>query len=132
MPFIHDWPEDAVYAIHDAELLVTTVDKSVSSQYTYPSLPLLKLRGINEDGEDIIMEDFFDGQSYRAISYDIVEYTYSFNITYYMERLINKNKDNYGLFLAPYGSNSSPQRSLVGSGINDAYTMKLILTYSKP
>lgn len=131
-PFLQDWPADNVYAIQNAELVVTTVDEMVSTQNIYSALPVLKLLGINEDGEDMLLEDFYDGLNYAPVAYDDIETTYSFNITYHIEQLINNKREGYGLFLSPYSGNTNPHRSLIGSGKNDQYKLKLILTYSKP
>jgi hypothetical protein len=119
---------DGPVTINKAELIIT-LESGTEGSFDDP-LESLSLVGIDENGDDFFLPDFFEGLDYYGGSYDSDTKTYSFNIARHINDLIY-NTGNYGMYLVANGSSVSAKRSVLASEHDPVAKIKLNITYSK-
>ena len=119
--------------INKAELVLTAESSTSSSDFTLPSK--LICLAIDSNGQNDFVDDQFESSSYYGG--DKIETTvngisvnqYRFNLAYHMQALVNKEKENHGLYILTFPSNEiADHLVLKGTQENGIY---LDLTYTK-
>jgi hypothetical protein len=147
MPYLDEY--DASTAVLKAELVITQIDAGGEDVFV-PAPRLLALR-IDEDGGNANTSDYstFPAGHFNGFAEEVTlengqeVIRYRVNISDYVQRLINGNEINDGLYITLYpaqvteliavnASDLIPNRVVIGGGNNtvDDYRMKLDLTYT--
>ena len=129
LPFITDLASVDGIIVNKAELQVT-LENGTEGNFDEP-LNSISLVGIDANGDDVFLPDFFEGQDYFGGEYDETSKTYTFNIARHINDLITGNGGNYGMYLVSNGSSIYANRSVIGSEKNTTAKIKLKITYSK-
>ena len=132
-PNVARWADtlDSGYiVINEAKLVLPAVTTAMDSTvYTAPST--LVLLGFNADGTTYLLPDYYEGTSYFGGSYQASTKSGSFRITEYLQNIVSKKKDDYGLCLGISGASYNAYRWVVnGPEATEGAPMKLIVTYS--
>lgn len=119
------WKDSVNTAINRA-LLIFQVDTIVSDIKHYPPPSRLLFTYI-KDGKEYLPADyaFFGGGVLNTKNY-----TYSFNITQHLQKIINGEIDNLGFYLTTAFKNSEAKRVVLKGGSSKA-GIRLVITYSK-
>ncbi len=123
-----NWTDTGKICVNKAELIFT-IDESSFLDKNYSLPDQLYLEMVNEDGISKMITDLEITQTYTYFGgyYNEEDKTYKFNISKYIQDLIDGNYKTYGLRLMTIGSAILPQR-VVLEGDNN---IKLNLTYTK-
>lgn len=133
---LESWRDSVNIAINKAELIfqVDTVKSNVES---YPPPGKLLLTYINKDGKERYPVDYLNLGSLFYGGFLRKDYTYHFNITQHIQRIIditnpndNKYVGNQGFYLTTGQLSSNAQR-VVLEGTDKKGGVKLIITYSE-
>ena len=118
--------------VNKAELIVAL--SQPDSQYAAPSyLNLLRIddAGVGQNLDDANSTIFGGGISGDTINGTLV-YRYHFNISLYMQKLVQGIYNNHGLYLAIPGANSTPARAVLTNLPNDKIRRTyLTVTFTK-
>lgn len=135
IPNLGDWKDSINFAINKAELIFK-VDKEASDIDNFEPPSSLIFTFIDVDGEERIPVDYYFSPDYYGGALDTSDYTYSFNITQHMQRIIDaRDPDdeeyvgNQGFFLTTGQRNDFANRVVLEGTKNDG--VELIITYSK-
>lgn len=127
-PFINNFIESGKIAINKAEL-VFRIDQTVSAT-NYPNHSSLALGEIDSTGKINYLKDDLYLSSTFGGGVDANK-EYKFNISLYIQELLN-GKKQYGLYLLGGDGNIiTATRTAIGGPKNSTYPMKLRLTYTK-
>lgn len=120
------WKDSVNTAINKA-VLVFQIDTIASQVDKFPPPAQLLFTYINEDGEEYLPVDyaFFGGGILNTENY-----TYSFNITQHIQKIIEGEAENLGFFLTTAVKNSEAKRVIL-KGSSSKTGIRLIITYSK-
>lgn len=129
IPFVKNLAEDGNVIINKAEVEIT-VEGGTEGNFDTP-LESISLVGINENGDDVFLPDFFEGLDYYGGTYDTQTKKYKFNIARHINDLVNANGGNYGMYIVANGGTTTASRSVIGSERNTTAKIKLNITYSK-
>lgn len=146
-PFIKGLKKDGNISVNKAELVVTVTDADDNIFKPAPRLTLYQLdiagqRKPVPDNAIGIDNRFLDERIFGGF-YNATTKTYTFNITSYIQDLINKPIDQYDTFIAPIDlpltgrSNISPAattaaRAILGGKNHPQSPIKLKITYTRP
>jgi len=138
--FIHideleGWRDSLKTAINKAEL-VFQVDTIASDIENYPPPTSLILTFVDTDGEERLPIDYYFNPNFYG-GYLRNDYTYHFNVTQHLQRVINvidpdaeDYVGNQGFYLTT-GQKSDDARRVVLEGTGSENGVQLIITYSK-
>ena len=146
-PFIKGLKKDGNISVNKAELVVTVTDADDNIFKPAPRLTLYQLdiagqRKPVPDNAIGIDNRFLDERIFGGF-YNATTKTYTFNITSYIQDLINKPIDQYDTFIAPIDlpltgrANISPAattaaRAILGGKNHPQSPIKLKITYTRP
>lgn len=135
IPSLGDWKDSINFAINKAELIFK-IDEEISDIENFAPPSSLIFTFIDTDGEERIPVDYYFSPDYYGGILDTSDYTYSFNITQHMQRIINvrdpEDEDyvgNQGFFLTT-GQRSDFANRVVLEGTKEN-GVELVITYSK-
>lgn len=128
-PHIDEWANAGNIIINRAELVIPVSTLYDNSLYTPPSK--LIIAAINDDGETIFIIDQFQGSDYFGGEYNEDEQKYVFNIAKHVQKLINGEIQDNGLYLMISGSAVNATRVVINGGKKTDNPLKLNITYSK-
>ncbi len=123
------WRDSANTAINKA-VLVFQVDTIASEIDKFPPPSQLLFTYINEDGDEYLPVDYAFSHIFYGGVLNTNNYTYSFNITQHLQRIIDGETENLGFFLTTAYKNSEAKR-VVLKGSSSKTGIRLIITYSK-
>lgn len=126
-PFLDRYAGTELRAVAKAELVVP-----ISGTYhaTYlPPTQLFLFRKSDDTGEDLLLPDQIAGQGDIGGVFNATDQEYRFNITRWVQGVINGTYANTGLSLVPGSSGISVNRATL-SGPANATPMKLLLTFT--
>jgi len=130
------WRDSTNVSINKAEL-VFQVDTVASDIATYQPPGNLTLTFVDKDGEERLPIDYYFSPSFYDGSLDTTDYTYHFNITQHVQRVINvldPEDDNYvgnqGFYLTT-GQKANDASRVVLEGTKRNEGVKFIVTYSE-
>jgi hypothetical protein len=130
-PFIKNLVANNQVAINKAELIMNVNDLGLSSMPFGPpgKLALVKYNG---NGTNTFVIDQFEGDTHFGGSYNSSSKQYRFNITRYIQGILNNTITNEGLYLMASGAAIYPNRVILkGTDIANSGRFKLRLTYTK-
>lgn len=128
IPYIDKMQENGNIAVYNAELLVETSDETVSLENIYPPVPQMIITAIDNEGNYSALTEYSSDTGYKSIKINDSG-QYRFNISSYIQNILQGNRDNNGLYIYPASSSQNFYRSVVNSPENEN-PMKLIITYS--
>jgi hypothetical protein len=122
--------------INRAELVIKVAQESIKDTLNIPPPTALVLYGITDDGKSYILPDAYESSAYFDGVYKPKQGEYRFNIARYIQKVLNGDLKNNGLFLVSTSAVTSANRVIIGgggmgNGIGNPYQMKLYLTYTK-
>ncbi len=130
------WRDSVNVSINKAEL-VFQVDTIASDITNYPPPANLTLTFVDKDGEERLPIDYFFSPYFYDGSLDTADYTYHFNITQHVQRVINvtdPEDDNYvgnqGFYLTT-GQRANDAKRVVLEGTKRENGVKFVITYSE-
>ncbi len=126
---LSSWADSSGVAINKAEL-VFQIDTLTSELEKYPPPSQLLFTYINDDGEEDLPADYWFSPAFYGGFLNISDYTYRFNITQHLQRIIDGDVENNGFFLTTAIKSSQANR-VVLKGSTSETGIKLIITYSK-
>ena len=128
-PDIKHLADSGKVIINKAELMLS-VAPGTETPYG-PPLKLLLSR-VGASGEDLVLPDQFNGTTYFGGSYLSSSKQYSFNLSKYVQDVIEGKYTDYGINLLPAGSAISAVRTVLGGGAGTAaIPKKLNITYTR-
>jgi len=127
-PFIKNITEQIQKPIiNQAEIIIPVIQGS-TNQFGYPNKVILV--AADSSGLGTFLPDFFVGEDYYGGVYSDLTKDYRFNITRHIHNIVNKNKDDYGLYLIISGTSVSAGRVIIQKQVSNLEGIKLNLTYS--
>ena len=113
-----------------AELIIP-VDNSDLTAEIYKTPTKLLLVSINSSGKYEFVPDYYLGNAYFGGDYYSTDHSYHFNISRYIQELMDKTRTDYGLGLIVNENRVSANRVILKSPLH-TNGMKLLVTYLKP
>lgn len=130
-PYIDDY-RDSNIVVNRAELVVKADPSYITTTYPAPEkLFVVPVTSTGANGDLLSWPDFGEGSDYYGGSYNPAAREYRFNITHYVQGIINGTIPDYGLYLTVSGSAVNASRLVIGGGDNASNGMELRLTYTK-
>jgi len=129
IPNIKSIANEGPVVINKAELILT-VESGTEGSFDSP-LESISLVGIDANGDDFFLPDFYEGLSYYGGSYDLDTKTYKFNIARHINDLVYGSDGNFGMYIVANGGSVVASRSVLSSEKNPTVNIKLNITYSK-
>ncbi|KAA3649133.1 MAG: DUF4270 family protein [Bacteroidetes bacterium] len=127
-PTIKNTFKDKQSVINKAELFIPVATGSYSE---FGFAQSLILASKDESGVLQFIPDFFEGSGYFGGQFDAASNSYKFNITRYIQGLINGSQNTNGLILLVSGSAVKANRAAIYGPTNPINNLKLNLYYSK-
>ncbi len=121
-PFIEDY---SGFAIVNATLEFRADTSNLESIADYPMIEELLMLKATEDGEVTLLGEY---GSYIGVILDTETNTYTFDITAYVQSVIN-GEERFGLYIAPAKTKIDPSRSIIKNNYDDI-TDNIILRIS--
>ena len=126
---LSSWRDSLNIAINKAEL-VFQIDTLASEVGKYPPPSQLLFTFVNETGQEDLPADYWFSPTFYGGVLRPADYTYRFNITQHLQRILEGDVPNNGFFLTTARKNSEPNRVIL-KGSNSHTGIRLIITYSK-
>lgn len=128
-PYLEEWMLQEDIAINEAKLIFTP-------QFTEgdPGLPeKLAMVAIDQNGDQYLLDDQLEGDTYYGGVYDDSNGQYFFRITRYVQSLVNRQEtlNPYGLQMVVSGGAIFGNRAVINGPENENNPIKLEVTYSK-
>jgi len=115
-------------AINKAQLILTADDKTTTQTDIYPVPDALLLELIdNIEGFDAPI-DYYLSPDYFNGKYDTETNTYTFNLTRYIQKLVNNEVENNGFYIIPSGNKISANRLVILNSDENKIQLKLFYT----
>lgn len=128
LPHLKELNNLGIVAINKAELVVP-LDESIIVEHSVPTS--LSVTGIQEDGGQSFLIDFFEGGDYYGGSYDAENGEYVFNIARHLQSILNSpEEEDYGLYIVTSGSSVNARRGVFNGPQHVSKPMKLRMTYT--
>ena len=132
MPNLEHWADslDGSYiVVNEAKLVLPVAESSADSVFRLPSN--FMLLGFNADSTTYLLPDYYEGDNYFGGSYISSEQAVVFRISEYLQSMISKKKENYGISFGINGAGYNAYRMIVnGPESLQANKMRLEVTYS--
>ncbi len=125
----NNWKNKGTVAINDAEVILP-VDAQADASYGPPGS--LYLNGTNYDWQGYNLPDN-NGQGWYNGNFNPFNNTYTFNITQYIQQVIQGKDTDRGLYVVPINSAISANRVVLygaGNGIQTSKKTQLVLYYT--
>lgn len=113
-----------------AELIIPTDNSDLTAE-AYKTPSKLLLVSYNSLGKYEFVPDYYLGNAYFGGDYYSTDHSYHFNISRYIQELMDKTRTDYGLGLIVNENRVSANRVILKSPLH-TNGMKLIITYLKP
>lgn len=131
-PHLANWCNSMVNShlvVNEAKLILPATQLLLDSVYKAPSM--LALTGFNVDSTTYLLPDYYEGATYFGGSYDAKHNTVTFRISEYLQDMVSRQRDNFGLSLGINGAAYNAQRLVInGPKALDGEKMRLEVTYS--
>lgn len=115
-------------AINKANLIIKV--KAGTNETSFAPPPKMTLVVVLESGKYDFITDYKVNNTYFGGSLGSDEYTYTFNIPFHIQELVNGNED-YGIYLFAADNRTMPYRAVIHGNDNSDKSMKLEIYYSK-
>lgn len=128
LPHLKELNNLGIVAINKAELVVP-LDESVIVEHSVPTG--LSVTGVQEDGGQSFLIDFFEGGDYYGGSHDVENGEYVFNIARHLQSILNApEEEHYGLYIVNTGTSVNARRGVFNGPQHPTKPMKLRMTYT--
>lgn len=127
-PFINNLKENNQLAIHKAELLVNISD--LSDTLNYPAPKQISVVGINNEGNNVYLIDFAEGQGFYGGAYKESNNQYVFNITHTIQQMLLGTSNLYGLRIIISGETVIANRLILQGNKTATNNTRLRLYYT--
>ncbi len=128
MPGLENFTKSNSVIINKAELVIPSASESVSLENAYPAIKDTYISGYISGDSSLLIPDYITQTSYGHESYK--DKMYRFNITSYVQDIIDGNSENKGINLRPKYSGNNISRTVITTG-NNSKPVKLFITYTK-
>jgi Domain of unknown function (DUF4270) len=131
-PYLMEIFKNGPVAVNKAELVIK-VDNDVSYQLdTFAAPGKLVLFAIGEGGENVLIPDYSEGDTYFGGLYKSTTQEYRFNIARYIQQVLTGHRKNTGLYLIASNGSANVNRVVIG-GTNQLgnLPLKLNITTTK-
>lgn len=132
MPNLEHWADslDGSYiVINEAKLVLPVAETTVDSVFRLPSS--FVLLGFNADSTTYLLPDYYEGSNYFGGTYISSQQAVVFRISEYLQSMISKKKENYGLSLGINGAGYNAYRMIInGPESQQEKKMHIEVTYS--
>jgi hypothetical protein len=125
-PNLMAWKAGRNILVNKARLFVPVDADAIG---IYPVNPQLNIITKSEDGTLILIPDLLKGEDYAGSSYSTTAKQYEFNITRYMQSILDGKTVDRGLFIQSKGTGVSSFRVKINGGNNAVKPIKLELLY---
>lgn len=129
-PYVSEFKDSVNLAVVKAELIIP-LDNSDLTVSTFKQPAKLLLVAYNSSGSYEFVPDYFLGENYFGGIFNETDKTYRFNISRYIQQLMDKTRTDYGLGLIVADNRVSANRIVIKSP-SHTNGMKLSVTYLKP
>ncbi len=129
IPYLSNLKNDTSIAIIKAELIIP-VDNYDATFYRNPTKLLLV--GYNSLGKYEFLPDYLVNPSYFGGSFYTSDKTYRFNISRYVQQLVDNSRTDYGMALFVNDNRVSANRVIIRGPKCKNNGMRLSITYLKP
>lgn len=129
--FIDDltsWKDSVNTAINKAELIFQ-IDTLASQVHRFPPPEQMLFTVIDSTGKDFLPVDYVFSPSFYGGSLQ-KDYSYHFNITQHLQKIIEGEAKNFGFYLVPAYKNNQANRTVL-KGSTSKTGIKLSISYSK-
>ncbi len=130
LPYLKHYTDSGKIAVNKAELIIRADPSKITSDYPEP----YRLFALASDstGKELIITDYYEGDSWYGGTFDAANNQYVFNIARHVQRLLDGKQKDYGLFLVANLNAITANRVVLGGGDpSSPYKMRLKLTYTK-
>lgn len=128
VPHIKGLIKDGEVVINKAELIVTIEN---GTDVNYPTIPMLTIVSIDNNGQSVFLPDFFEGLDFFGGALNSTEKTYTFNLPRHVHNMIYDSGSNNGMYLVATGQSITANRSVITTHKNQIAKLKLNITYTK-
>ncbi len=128
LPFLEELSRTNDIAINQARLIIPVQQDMVGE--LYPAASRLLLFSYDDEGQMEFLTDLQIGAEYFGGSFDEENNHYSFNITHYLQQVVNGEINNNGLSLVIGGAAENAQRVVLHGPGRSEDPLRLELIYS--
>jgi hypothetical protein len=123
------WQDSVNTAINKAELIFQ-VDTIATDMERFPPPSQLLFTFVDNDGNEQLPNDYWFSPAYYGGQLRTSDYTYRFNITQHLQRILDGEVGNNGFFLSVARKNSEASRVIL-KGSESQTGIRMVITYSK-
>ena len=127
-PHLRNLTDQGNVSLNKAELIFNVVPDDTTI-YPPPTRVLLVTK--NEVGDDVFIDDFFEGTDFFGGQYDFNSNTIKFNIARHLDGIINEKLVDRGLFAIVSGSAVNANRLVFYAGNHPVDPISLRLTFTQ-
>lgn len=132
LPHLQDYDILKDKTIYRAEIVFPAAEQAISHSDTYPPAKTVLLVGEDENGDYIYLEEYrTETGSYSGENYNEDEQSYSFDITHFLQSVLDGEQENIELSIMTAGGSSGFRRSVLNSPSHPDKPAKLVITYSE-
>ena len=128
LPYLKNYAGNASIAINKAELILPVEDDAGASVFA-PHEKLFVV-ALDSSGENTVIIDQLEGETYYNGNYDSSTKEYRFNIGRHIHAVLKGERTDYGFYIVASGSAVNANRVILKGGGNPVKKMKLQLTYT--
>jgi len=129
IPYLSNLKDSSTIAIVKAELIIPVDNYDA---YTLKTPAKLLLVCYNSSATYEFLTDYYVGTAYFGGTYYESDKTYRFNISRYVQQLVDKTRTDYGLAIFVSDNRVSANRVIIRGPKCKNNGMKLSITYLKP
>jgi hypothetical protein len=126
---LSSWRDSVNTAINKAELIFQ-VDTTATDMERFPPPSQLLFTFIDDNGNEQLPNDYWFSPAYYGGQLRTSDYTYRFNITQHLQRVLDGEVGNNGFFLSVARKNSEASRVII-KGSESQTGIRMVITYSK-
>ncbi|HNP47659.1 MAG TPA: DUF4270 domain-containing protein [Bacteroidia bacterium] len=126
-PFLKHFTDSGSIVVNKAELTITA---QAGTPLDYPVPSRILVVALDSVGGTYFPIDYYETGGYFGGSINADGRTYTFNLTRHIQRILDGQVSNDGLYAVVFGSAVQANRLIMGSGKNADYRMKLKLYYT--
>lgn len=131
-PNLEHWTdtlENCHLVVNEAKLVLPVADQGLDSLYSLPTNYILL--GFKADSTTYLLPDYYEGSGFFDGTLDKNTKCINFRITEFMQSVLLKKNENYGLSLGINGASYNAQRMIInGPNAPQGEKMRLEVTYS--
>ncbi len=131
MPHLKDLVEEGTKGITRAELILKA-DPSDHSASVFAPPQRLSIARLNEEGRNVFITDFYEGETFMGGNWDPVKREYRFRITRHMQDMLNEKYPNNGLVVMVGGASVLSNRVVLKGNSPGEQNVRLEIVFANP